>query len=393
MKHDVAQIAPAQKSTTARLWFLDNLKVALTVLVILHHVGQAYGPTGGFWYFENPDRWGFLGSFFYVNASFFMGLFFFLSAYFLPGSYDRKGAGWFLRDRLVRLGIPLVVFALLVIPVLMYVSYINFRGAALPFAEYLPNIYFGAVPKPEGWSGPTWPELNFAHTWFIEHLLVYALLYALVRLFGRPAQAPARSESAPSDGLILGFTLALTLVTVLVRIPFPIDRWIGLLGFIQMEPAHLPQYLSFFVLGTVAYRRGWLTSLPTRQGMRWLWAGLAGVATVFCLSWLKGLVPGAVISPVRVTAESFIAVGLSLGLITLFRERLNEQRPIWRTMSENAYAAYLFHVPVAVAFQYAAAPLPLTAMPKFLLLGVASVVATFGLSYLIRQIPGAQAVL
>ncbi len=32
---------------TPRFYFLDNLRVALIILVIAHHVGQAYGPTGG----------------------------------------------------------------------------------------------------------------------------------------------------------------------------------------------------------------------------------------------------------------------------------------------------------------------------------------------------------
>ena len=30
-----------------RLYYLDNLKVCLTVLVIMHHAGQAYGNGGG----------------------------------------------------------------------------------------------------------------------------------------------------------------------------------------------------------------------------------------------------------------------------------------------------------------------------------------------------------
>lgn len=33
--------------TSNRLIFFDKLKVVLMVAVIAHHVGQAYGPTGG----------------------------------------------------------------------------------------------------------------------------------------------------------------------------------------------------------------------------------------------------------------------------------------------------------------------------------------------------------
>src|SRR5262249_2482724 len=38
----------AQKDEN-RLFFIDALRVAAIVFVIIHHAAQAYGPTGGFW--------------------------------------------------------------------------------------------------------------------------------------------------------------------------------------------------------------------------------------------------------------------------------------------------------------------------------------------------------
>src|SRR5689334_20774772 len=101
--------APARRS---RLDYLDALKVVLTVLVIAHHAGQPYGPTGGRWPIFDPQRSGILGPFFGVNAAFFMGLFFLISAFFVPASFDRKGPWTFLADRFLRLGIPLAVVGL-----------------------------------------------------------------------------------------------------------------------------------------------------------------------------------------------------------------------------------------------------------------------------------------
>ena len=77
-----------------RLLYLDNLKVCLTVLVIFHHAGQAYGD-GGDWAYapSNPAEvmpW--IWHFFSVNAAFFMGLFFLISGCFVPASYDKQGA-------------------------------------------------------------------------------------------------------------------------------------------------------------------------------------------------------------------------------------------------------------------------------------------------------------
>ena len=79
-------------SVKQRLDYLDNLKVALTCLVVAHHAGQPYGGSGGFWYFQPQNGPQIeLGRFFAVNAGFFMSLFFLISAYFLPSSLSKKG--------------------------------------------------------------------------------------------------------------------------------------------------------------------------------------------------------------------------------------------------------------------------------------------------------------
>lgn len=60
------------ENSKQRLYFLDNLKVFLTLLVIVHHAGQAYGPTGGFWEYISSlgESIPTLGRFFAVNAAF-----------------------------------------------------------------------------------------------------------------------------------------------------------------------------------------------------------------------------------------------------------------------------------------------------------------------------------
>ena len=98
-------------NTNNRLLYLDNLKVCLTVLVIFHHAGQAYGDGGGWAYHpSNPAEFmPWIWHFFSVNAAFFMGLFFLISGYFVPTSFDRQGAKVFMQKKLMRLGIPLLL--------------------------------------------------------------------------------------------------------------------------------------------------------------------------------------------------------------------------------------------------------------------------------------------
>jgi len=102
------------------LFFIDNLRVWLAVLVVLHHLSVIYAANTAFYYVEpanNALTTVALVFFQLFNQAYFMGLFFFLSGYFTPASYDRKGAGVFLKDRLLRLGVPLLVFAFVLGPV------------------------------------------------------------------------------------------------------------------------------------------------------------------------------------------------------------------------------------------------------------------------------------
>ncbi len=182
-----------------RLLFVDNLRIGLIMLVVAHHVGQAYGPTGGWWYFSSPEQAPVLGAFFTVNRSFFMSLFFMISGYFLPQSFDRKKKG-FLRDRFTRLGIPLLVFFLAIIPVMMYAYHINFRSyGPISFLSYYTHFYFGHGPRPPHWVGPGWPDMNFGHLWFVEHTPAYLrrllLVMALAAFLRAICPAHARQTS------------------------------------------------------------------------------------------------------------------------------------------------------------------------------------------------------
>jgi hypothetical protein len=46
------------------------------------------------------------------------------------------------------------------------------------------------------------------------------------------------------------------------------------LGFVQMEPAHLQQYISLFAIGILAGRNDWLASMPTDRALPWLVLGI-----------------------------------------------------------------------------------------------------------------------
>jgi glucan biosynthesis protein C len=390
----LAQLATAARPhsatatyTTTRLAYIDNLRVLLIAMLIVHHAGQAYGATEGFWPIFDPTRVAILDPFFTVNASFGLGLFFLIAGYFVPAAYDKKDAPGFLKDRLIRLGVPLLVVSLVLFPPFIYMGEIV-QGQGQPFGSFLANYL-------------RWPEVG--HMWFVSHLIIYSCGYAAWRwLTNRATPAAPVQNVAPGHRAILSYALALALVTFIVRIAFPIDRWVYPVPFIRIEPAHLPQYLSMFILGIVAYRRDWLRQMPTKTGMTWLMVGLA-VATLPYVNFMLrslicvdlGLFIGGGLSVgalVRSTIEAFLAVGLSVGLLTLFRDRLNRQGALMRELAAASYAVYAIHFFPVVFLQGVLEGSPMPPLAKFGLVTLIAAPLCFGLGYGLRKLPGVRRV-
>src|SRR5579883_19745 len=209
-----------------RMAFLDALKVVLITMVIVHHAAQPYAPSAGVWPVKDTVHSPILGPFLSVNASFGMPLLFLVSGYFVPGSFDRRGARGFIRERFVRLGLPLVTFSALLFVPLIRIAYGRLTPPRESFLPFLGRTLF--------------VDWHLGHLWFIADLLAYVLVYAAWRTIaaaGGPAR-PKRAACPLRHGAIVAFTLSLAAVAFVIRVRYPIDRWTAVLGVLPMEPAH-----------------------------------------------------------------------------------------------------------------------------------------------------------
>ena len=337
-----------------RLLYLDNLKVCLTVLVIFHHAGQAYGD-GGDWAYHpsNPAEFmPWIWHFFSVNAAFFMGLYFFISGYFVPRSFDKQGTKQFLHKKLLRLGVPLL-----------------FMGGIISILSGKPEI---------------------GHMWFVESLLVFCLIYALIRQWVQPV-----NEACYSKPTIIGLLVVALLMGVgsyVIRQISPQDHWIWPFGIIPlpMEPAHYLQYVMMFVLGILAYRFQWLDKMSNSVGFMALLIGIAlamgnylrdgGPWDAFVWQWFG-------------IYESLMCVFISFGLLWLFREYGSWHSKFWQWCAVQAYGAYIVHLLLMIALQNVVDGIWMGAFGKFMFIGVITTIASFGLTWLLRMIPGVKKVL
>ena len=332
--------------------------------------------------------------FLWVNASFFMGLFFFLAGYFTPGACTRRGPGRFARERLRRLGFPLALGFAVIIPLECWFRY---RAAGLPpehYWDYFTHDFLGITTRPPDWpSGRRWPEMNLGHLWFLQHLLIYAMIYALWRRFAPVPPAAPHGSAPPGNTAIAAYALALAVVTVIIRHWYPINGWIGFLGFIQMEPAHLPQYLSLFVIGLYAGPRRWIETMPRRRGLGWMWIGTGLVAAAYLL------IGSGVVGKININGwpacayESTLCVSLCVGLPVVLRECAIGTGRLWRTLGDNVLAAYVFHFPIVMAVQWMLTGSGLALWVRLIATVAIAVSVTFLLTnYVVLRVPGSRRV-
>ncbi|KXK63952.1 acyltransferase [Micromonospora rosaria] len=384
------------------LHYLDNLRVAMILMVVIHHAAQPYGPAD-WWYFQGDGHAPGLATLSAVGGAFRMSLLFFVAAFFVPRAADRRGGWGFLRGRLTRLGIPFLVGSATIIPVLTYIYYREYRDhPPLSFPRYYFDVFLGLAPQPPGWTGPSWPDLQFGHLWFIQNLLALSALYVLACGLGRlrrrirPSTAPAWLTRVPTSRGLVAFTLALAVVVFLVRIRYPLDTWVPLFEFIQAEPARLAQYTAFFVAGIVAYRHDWLARLPRATGYTWL---AVGVVLTGALFWTgtdtRFFAPGGAswASAHWTLVETFVCVGLGVGLLTLFRDVAAGHTTLTRALAASSYSIYLVHLPIVVALQFAFAHAGLPVLATFAAVACLGTVLSVCVAVLLRRLPGLRAIL
>ena len=350
-----------------RLHFVQWLRVWLIALVVAHHAAQPYGPTGGEWPVDDPAETAWLGPFFAVNAAFFMGFFFLIAGYFTASSHDRKGGASFVRDRLLRLGVPLLFFVFVVFGPIEYLT----RAPAEGFLAFYFGTYIGR-----------W-QIEMGPLWFIAQLLAYSLLYAGWRAL-RPAPRPP--VAAPGDGAILAYAVALGVVGALVRTQYPQDAWIRILWIIPAEPAHLPQYVSMFAIGIVAGRGRWFATIPSAFCARWFVVGVAAFVVALAAYANADRLPIGM-EQVWGFLEAFVCVGIILGSLGLFRAYLSRPGAWLDRLDANVYGVYMIHVFVLVALQNAILGVDLPATAKFLIVTAVGLVLSFSLVAALRTIP------
>jgi len=365
------------------------------VLVVNMHACVTYSHVGS-WYYMSESEPTLAAKFPFILwqlhlQSFFMGLLFFIAGYFAQGSLGRRGPGSFVGERLFRLGLPTLLFMLVIHPfVLLGLNpwHAHFGPAPPWYAKFIRTGGFLSA------SGPMW---------FAFALLVFCLILALWQAV-RPSRDSALetneppSASAPSLSALLLFASGIGVATFAVRLSQPLGSSV-----LNMQLCYFPQYVAFFAAGVIAGRRGWLLALaasPQARRAGWI-ALLAGPVALYALLYagykagdLSAFRGGWHWQAFGLAAwEQFEGVGLSLGMLALFSRCMNRETAVLRWLSDRAFGVYVLHTPVLVALTMAYRSLPQNPVLLASLLTASGLAATYVLAAAAHRTPGLRAIL
>ncbi len=377
--------------TAKREYYVDNLRTMVIMLVVMLHLAVTYSSLGR-WYYNEQIYRGFSSQVFFATfqmftQSFSMGLMFLLAGYFTPASYDRKGFGRFVTDRFKRLGLPSLLYLLVITPFICWIMVPTpeFTRGAATFGEFYRNYIF---------SGG-YEFLGVGPMWFAVALLGFSIIYALVRAVVPGTGKNERGDKRTSWAMLAGLVIVVAAGAFLLRLVFPI----GSISY-GMQLCYFSQYLILFTAGIFAYRGNYLASISPAMGKGCLVAGLtAGTLGLFTLKIAAGMYDLSsfriVLNPPRGTfaggitwpsisfavLESFIAVTMSAGLIAQFREKMNFSNPLTKKLSDSSFAVYMFHPPIIIAITLAIQALVFAPVPKWAVASIISVPVCFFLGY------------
>ncbi len=376
---------------------IGYLRAFITLLVVAHHSALAYHPypparnatliAQPRWWLAfpviDPHKW--LGWTFFTgfNDVFFMSLMFFLSGLFVTHSIGRKGTGRFLRDRMLRLGVPFMVVASIT-PLAYYPTYLTTPGHAGIAAFWQLWLSLGSWP-----AGPAW---------FIWVLLAFDILAAALFAFA-PTLMPrlARVTAGAADRPILLY-LGLVAVSAISYIPmalhFGADSW-SVFGPFFFQTSRIFHYFAYFLIaigvGAVAMSRG-LFSRDGKLARRWpLWT-TAMVLAYFALAAAFITMISGTAKPVPWGSLLGILWVLScavscFGFISLFARFATRRRAVFDSLTDNAYGMYLIHYVFVSWLQYALLPASLSGFVKGLLVTLGAILLSWGTTAALRRIP------
>ena len=382
---------PSSLNDSARLPYLDGLRVAALLLLIPYHVGMYYVSWG--WHVKSPlsaTVAPLVEPFMLLSSPWRLGLLFLVAGAACQILHARQGGWGLLRERSQRLLLPLLFgMAVVVVPQ----AYYELKTQA---PELLPGnggfldfwaAYLGLARICKGDDCLDIPTWN--HLWFLPYLWLYAALAAA--LVARPLRLPAWA-SRPQ--------LPAWTWWLLPALPLVLFRWLLMPWFPSSHDFfgdfyNHAQYGYLFALGWAS--RSVAAGLwPAALRGRWLSLGLALLAWALLVRYFQayaGETPPAALRQLMRAVWVLMAWWSILAACGWAQRAFRRDSPSLRAAAAAVFCVYVLHQTLIVVFSQWLAPLGWPAAleaPALVLLTLLGSLLGYAL---LRRVPGLRVLL
>jgi glucan biosynthesis protein C len=360
--------------------YIDWLRFFAVTAVFVIHVAEVFNPWDE-WHITNAQRSRAVGEVAVLMAPWIMPMFMLLAGTSAWYSLSRRNNSTYLRERLVRVLLPLVVGTLVLVPPQVSLER-RLRGQFTgSFLQFFPHFFEGIYPT---------GNLSWHHLWFLAHLFLYSVVaLPLLRFWQRPAGKAQLSWLARLCSSRLGI--------MWLALPLVLERHLlwGLFPERHMLAADWSNHALLFVAYLYGFILGgepWLGAEIDKQWPKALVFAVASIAMLVAGTWM-GIVPAHIPPPyspeylVFWTLYALCAWAWMVAAIGFGRRMLTRERWVLTYSRQTGYGWYILHQPIIVAAAYWVVPWQAGVAEKLTVILVVSLAGTLAGAELLRRIP------
>jgi len=362
-----------------RLAYFDNVRSLVIFLVVAMHSAVTYSGFGGWYYIEgSPEKLSIFEMVFFGllqshMQAWIMGALFFISAYLATKALAKYGSVKFMKERLFRLGLPLLLYVFIITPIIG--SFINYFDPEISpvqnYIQYITNFW---------WLGATGP------LWFVQVLLLFCFVYTISRKYFPDF---VKIKNINSKNII--FTIIVTsIIAFLVRIVFPVGT-----SYLNLQFSYFTSYIVMFIAGIIIGENNLLENITDEKNIKWLkYTLIIGIPLWAIIMLFGGALEGHRYfdggfnwqSLAFSFWESFTAIGFSIGIIALFKKKINVNNKFTGLIRDNAFGIYFFHALIMVAVSLVLRYWVTNPILKFTAVTIITFILCLIFSFLLRKI-------
>ena len=367
---------------SARLYFLDWVRILAFFLLIAYHVGMYYVTWG--WHVKSPFASTGPEPFMMMSSPWRLGLLFFIGGVAASVMLGKSGIKAFLKRRSMRLLVPLVFGMVVVVPPQAYFEVVEKLGYAGGYGDFMKRYL-------QGYQGfcqdgclklPTWN-----HLWFVAYLWIYTMLLgAIVAALGPRFDRVASRLGALLHGWKLIVLPAALLAAARIALVehFPTNHSV-----VGDWCNHAMSFIPFLLGALVARVPGFWARLPA---LRWHALAIAATCWTVWVMWANVTwdvaTPEAVavLRPIVYAAYALMAWSATVAACGFAARHLDHDGPARRYLNEAIFPVYILHQTLIVVLAHAMKPLRVAPGLEALMLVVLTVTLSFGIFEVVRRV-------